>query len=273
MEPLLILGLIFFGILAGVLGTMFGLGGGIILVPVLTIIYGLSATEAAAVSLVGIIAASAGGASAGIRERSANIKLGMLLEIPTAMGAVIGAFVAIYIDDIWLMLLFAAIITYSGIRMIMNKERVISEEKEKGDYDFTYYDNKKGEIVSYTVQNVSKGSAACGFAGAIASMTGVGGGMIKVPLMNLYMGVPMKAAAPTSSYMIGITAFSGAVVYFIGGEIILAYAASVAIGGFIGSLLGFEISKHFNGKSLRKYFAILAFAMAASVLLQVGGVL
>lgn len=263
MDPLIIVGMMLFGVLAGTLGLMFGLGGGIILVPVLTIIYGLTATEAAAVSLVGILAASAGGSAKLIRKRASNIKLGLLLEIPTALGAILGAFIAIYIDETWLLVLFGMIMIYSGFRMI----------KGNGNSGTDGRSDKEDAIEDYDIENVPSGMAVCGFAGAIASMTGVGGGMIKVPLMNVHMGVPMKAATATSNYMIGITAFSGAIVYFIGGEIILVYAAAVAVGAFIGSYIGLWISSFFDGRALRKYFSVVAFAMAVFVLLKAGGVL
>jgi len=254
MDPAVIAALILFGMLAGILGTMFGLGGGMLLVPVLTILYGLSAADAAAVSLAGIVAASAGGASQGIRKRKANIRLGLLLEIPTAIGAVIGAAVAAYMEDVWLMILFAAVMIYSGIRMALGTER-------------------RGDGEDYEAKNVPSGMAVCGAAGMMASMTGVGGGMIKVPLMNLHMGIPIKAAAATSSYMIGITAFSGAIVYFMSGTMLTDYAASVAAGAFIGSFIGSAISSRIGGNSLKRYFALFAFAMAVSVLLRAGGMI
>lgn len=269
MEPVLILSLILFGVLAGVLGTLFGLGGGIILVPVLTIIYGLTASEAAAISLVGIIATSTAGASFLVKERSANIRLGLLLEITTALGAMAGAVIAMYMDDLWLTVIFAAVMIYSGIRMALDRKGANGTDGT----EFEYYDNKDCTVMKYDVKNIGTGATASGIAGAVASMTGVGGGAIKVPLMNLHMGVPMKAATATSSYMIGITAFSGALVYFMGGEILLGYAAAVAVGGFLGSVVGFKISSFFSGASLKRYFSILLFAIAVSVLLNAGGLL
>ena len=103
------------------------------------------------------------------------------------------------------------------------------------------------------------GMALCTVAGMISSMTGVGGGAIKVPLMNIYMHVPMKAASATSSYMIGITAFSGAITYFLGGQVLLGYAAGVAIGAFLGSLMGTALARRINGKHLRKYFSAVLY--------------
>lgn len=97
--------------------------------------------------------------------------------------------------------------------------------------------------------------------------------MVKVPLMNLYMHVPMKAASATSSYMIGITAFSGAITYFLGGQVLLEYAVGVAIGAFLGSLVGSALARRINAKHLRKYFSVVVFIMATLVLLQAVGIL
>ena len=129
----------------------------------------------------------------------------------------------------------------------------------------------------------------CTFAGAISSMTGVGGGAIKVPLMNLHMHIPMKAASSTSSFMIGITAFSGAITYFFAGvftdpavspllsgagiESLLPCAACIAFGAFSGSLIGARYARRIPSSHLRKYFSIVLFVMAVLVLLQAGGVL
>ena len=158
--------------------------------------------------------------------------------------------------------------------MILNPGKVVEPaEDSKGKLSFEYRDEAHGDSVRYQVQNVKGGMALCTVAGMISSMTGVGGGAIKVPLMNIYMHVPMKAASATSSYMIGITAFSGAITYFLGGQVLLEYAAGVAIGAFLGSLIGSSLDRRINGKHLRKYFSAVLFVMAFLVLLQAGGIL
>lgn len=272
MDPIVIVGLLLFGILAGVLGTLFGLGGGVILVPALTILFDLSPTQAAAISLIGIVAASVGAASFYVEKRVSNVRLGLLLEISTAAGAILGAMLAVFVDEIWLTLLFVAILIYSGARMIMNKEQCVQTESPE-EAEFSYHDIKENKDFGYDVQNVKTGSLVCGFAGVLSSMTGVGGGAIKVPLMNLHMNVPIKAAAATSSYMIGITAFSGAITYFLGGEVMLIYAALIAVGSFVGSGIGSYASKYIPGGQLRKYFSLLLFFLAAITLLSAGGII
>ncbi len=274
MDPVTLIGLLIMGSGAGILGSLFGLGGGVIFVPVLMIVFGLAPTEAVAISLIGIIAGSVGASTVFVGKGLSNIRLGLLLEITTATGAIIGAVVATYLQDWVLVLIFAAIMFYSGFRMIVNPEKVIEPGEGSDSWRcFRYNDEAMGESISYEIQNVKGGMAICTFAGMASSMTGVGGGAIKVPLMNLYMHVPMKAASATSSYMIGITAFSGAITYFFAGEVLLEYAAGVAIGAFIGSVLGTHFARRLNAKHLRKYFSVVLFFMATLVLLQTAGVI
>ena len=274
MDPLIMAGLVVMGCGAGILGALFGLGGGIIFVPLLMLVFGLAPTEAVAVSLIGIIAGSVGASTVFVDKGLSNVRLGLLLEITTAAGAILGAIVATLLDDKVLMVIFSAIVIYSGIRMILNPEKIVEPaEDSEGKLSFEYRDEAHRDSVRYQVQNVKGGMALCTVAGMISSMTGVGGGAIKVPLMNIYMHVPMKAASATSSYMIGITAFSGAITYFLGGQVLLGYAAGVAIGAFLGSLIGTALARRINGKHLRKYFSAVLFVMAFLVLLQAGGIL
>ena len=274
MDPLIMAGLVVMGCGAGILGALFGLGGGIIFVPLLMLVFGLAPTEAVAVSLIGIIAGSVGASTVFVDKGLSNVRLGLLLEITTAAGAILGAIVATLLNDKVLMVIFSAIVIYSGIRMILNPEKIVEPaEDSEGKLSFEYRDEAHGDSVRYQVQNVKGGMALCTVAGIISSMTGVGGGAIKVPLMNIYMHVPMKAASATSSYMIGITAFSGAITYFLGGQVLLGYAAGVAIGAFLGSLIGTALARRINGKHLRKYFSAVLFVMAFLVLLQAGGIL
>ncbi|MFA7149731.1 MAG: sulfite exporter TauE/SafE family protein [Candidatus Methanomethylophilaceae archaeon] len=265
----MIAGLLILGVLAGILGTLFGIGGGIVFIPILTIVYGLTTTEAAAVSLIGIIATSTSATTFYLQKRVTNIRLGLLLEISTAIGAMVGAFMSAYIQDWALMMIFAIVILVSALRMTAGREKEVSSEKG----EFTYYDLKREENVNYDVKNIKSGFAACSIAGMVSSMTGIGGGVIKVPIMNLHMGVPVRAAMATSNYMIGITAFSGAIIYFLNGHVLLDVAAFVVIGAFLGSLVGERVSKSVDGSSLRKYFSILLIFVSIIMFLQAGGIL
>ena len=273
MEIVILLSLIALGAGAGIMGAMFGLGGGVIFVPVLMLVFGMAPAEAAAVSLVGIVAGSVGASSVFIEKGLANVRLGLLLEVTTTIGAIAGALIAVYLQDWILSLVFCAVMIYSAIRMILRPEKVVEPKDGKGRMSFTYKDEAHGEEIPYEVQNVGKGSAACIVAGMLSSMTGVGGGAIKVPVMNLIMHVPMKAASSTSSYMIGITAFSGAITYFLSGQLDLAFAGGVAIGAFIGALAGTYLARRIDTRSIRRYFSVVLLFMSAIVLLRVGGIL
>lgn len=273
MDPLILVLLILVGLGAGILGALFGLGGGIIFVPVL-LLMGLEPTQAVAISLIGIIAGSVGASTVFVDKGLSNVRLGLLLEITTAAGAIVGAIVATYLEEWILMVVFAAIVYFSGYRMLRSPETIVPPaEDAQGRYAFTYRDESTGESVDYEVQHVGGGMAMCTVAGMISSMTGVGGGMVKVPLMNLYMHIPIKAASATSSYMIGITAFSGAITYFLGGQVLLEYAAGIAIGAFLGALAGTVVTRRVNARHLRKYFSVVVFVMATIVLLQAAGVI
>ena len=274
MDPIILAGLLVMGGSAGVLGAMFGLGGGFIFVPVLMLVFDLAPAEAAAVSLVGIIAGSVGASTVFVDKGLSNVRLGLLMEITTAAGAIIGAFAASILEEWLLMVIFSCVVFYSGIRMMLNPERTVEpSETEPGPLSFEYRDESTGESVRYEPQHVKSGMAMSTVAGMISSMTGVGGGAVKVPLMNIYMHIPIKAASATSSYMIGITAFSGAITYFLGGQLLLGYAAGVALGAFAGSVIGTRIARRINARHLRKYFSVLLYVVATLVLLQAGGIL
>jgi len=276
MEPVLLAALMVIAVGAGIIGALFGLGGGIIFVPVLTILFGLDATAAAAASLVGVVATSTGTASSYVEKGLSNIRLGMLLEITTSIGAIAGAVIAAYLDNWILFCIFAAVMFYSGIKMAAKPERKISPEDIENGSDMTFTFVDPAETVpeqTYTVKHAKGGVALCTFAGMISSMTGVGGGAIKVPLMNLYMHIPIKAASATSNYMIGITAFSGAIIYMIEGAVILDVACAVAVGAFVGAVIGTKISARTNAASLKKYMSVVFFAVAILMLLKAGGIL
>ncbi|AIZ56023.1 sulfite exporter TauE/SafE [Candidatus Methanoplasma termitum] len=270
---MLILALLAVGIGASIIGTIFGIGGGIIFIPILTVLLKLSANEAVAVSLVGIIATSTGAASYYVKQGASNVRLGLLLEITTTLGAMMGAFLAIYVANWILLCVFACVLIYSGATMILKKERVIADADDGSDMCFYYCDEKDPAEKRYKIINIKSGLAVCTGAGVLSSMTGVGGGTIKVPLMNVHMHVPIKVASPTSSYMIGITAFMGAIIYFIQGELLLDYAAAIAVGALIGSFIGTRVAKMIDAGPMRRYFSILLFAISIIIFLEAGGIL
>ncbi|MCQ2085588.1 MAG: sulfite exporter TauE/SafE family protein [archaeon] len=257
---------------AGIIGALFGLGGGIVFIPVLTILFQQDATTAAAASLVGIVATSTGSATGYVKKGLSNIRLGMLMEITTTIGAITGAIIAGYLENWILLIIFSMVMLYSGFKMAISPEKNITECDAKGDLVFRYSDAASGvEDQPYAVKNCKSGMVLCTIAGAVSSMTGVGGGSIKVPLMNIHMNIPVKVASATSSYMIGITAFSGAIIYFIQGAISYQIATAVAIGAYIGAVIGTRISAKVNAKAIKRYMSVVFFFIAATMLLKAGG--
>ncbi len=265
--------LILIGVFSGIIGALFGIGGGIVFIPVLTIIFGLPTVDAVAVSLVGIIASSVGAASAYVKDGQSNIRLGVMLCIPTSIGAMIGATLAGIMQDWVLLTVFACVLLYSAAGILRHREAILRPaEDDCGPLVFAYTDDR-GIRRRYKVGNVRDGLILSAGIGVLSATTGVGGGSLQVPMINNRMQVPIKVASATSNYMIGITAMAGVLVFFINDVILLDYAAAVAVGAFIGSLIGTHASKSVRPAVLRRYLAYILVAVATSTLLKAGGIL
>lgn len=271
MDPIFIVSIILIGVVAGILGAIFGIGGGSIIIPILTFAYNIPMVDAAAISLISIVATSVGSTVYYIEKGVTNIRMGLFLEISTVIGSAIGAYLGLIMENWTIMVIFSIGLLLSALKMIVKPSR--SAEKECYEGEFEYADLKNGKVYRYDMTHKKAGSALCIGAGIISSLTGVGGGVVKVPVMNAIMNVPMKAATATSSYMIGITAFSGAMIYLVNGMVLLDVAAFTVIGTFAGTILGSRLSRRFDASSLKKYFAILMLVIAVLMLLRAGGIL
>jgi len=273
MDPALILGLIILSLIAGLIGSLFGLGGGIIVVPVLTVLYKMETMDAIAISLAAIAAVSAASASVLVRNKVANVRIGLRLEVAAAVGAMIGAIIALYVMESWVLALcFAAVMIYSAAYMFLRPERLHDPSGDR-DEDFVHCDPRTGNEIHYSVRNTGTGMMGFAVAGVASALTGVGGGAIKVPIMNVHMGIPMKVATATSSYVIGITAFSGAAVYLLSGVLDVLTAAVVILGAFIGSHIGLRILPKLDTSSMRRYFSTVLIVLAVVMILNAGGML
>lgn len=272
MDPLLALGVIVIAILAGIVGSMFGIGGGIIIIPALTIALGLPIKDAIGASLIGVIASSTGAASRYVGQGIVNIRLGMMLEPATTTGSMVGAVLAVYLDQYVLSAVFAAVMVYSAYYMLRRPEVTIHDNRKCYDYlRCAYKDPVSGERINYEVRGLKRGLLASFAAGNLSGMLGVGGGIVKVPAMNVWMGVPMRAATATSNFMIGVTALAGAVILYMNGLISPVLAALVAIGVFAGAWIGPRISRRTAGPTLRRYFAYLLLGVAILMLFKAAG--
>lgn len=273
MDLLLTAGVLLASAFAGIIGSMFGLGGGIIIIPLLTLGLGFEMKDAIGASLIGVIASSTGAAGRYVSEGLVNIRLGMLMEPATTVGSIAGAFLAVYLDQEILALAFSAVLLYSAYYMFKKPEVTVHSRRE-GLYRFldsSYVDPQTGEKVEYGVHNLRRGLLASFAAGNMSGMLGVGGGIIKVPAMNVWMGVPMRAAASTSNFMIGVTAVAGASVLYVNGLVPPVLAATVALGVFAGASIGPRLVRHTAGRTLRRYFAIVLIAISALMVLEALG--
>jgi len=234
--------LMILGFFAGLLGALTGIGGGVLLTPVLALYFGIPIREAIGTSLVAVITTSAASSSVHLQRHTTDIRLGMTLELATAFGAAVTAYLVGYFNRNFLEGLFAAFLLYSAI-MIMTKGGRIRPDDESTT-------NASGEvsIPPYEPKNYPLGMGASLIAGGLSGLLGIGGGPIKVPVMYLFMNVPLMVATATSNFMIGVTAAASAMVYYRRGDILVQYAAPLSVGVFIGSLLGARLAPRVHTK-------------------------
>lgn len=246
------------GAAAGLFGSLLGLGGGVLIVPLLTLVFGLDLREAVGVSLVSVIMTSSVAAGVYLERHVADLRLGMRLELFTAVGALIGGSIAFLIEERFLALLFAVLLGYVAISML--RSRASGGGATPGD-----------STTSYEVRNLPLGVVGATGAGVLSALLGVGGGIVKVPLMHLGMGVPLRVSTATSNLMVGITAAASAVIYVIHGEVDPYIAGPTAIGVFIGASAGSRIAHRVDLRVLRFLFVAVLLYTAVQMLLRVIG--
>jgi uncharacterized membrane protein YfcA len=240
--------LIFLGTIAGGVGSMTGIGGGLVITPVLTLAFGVPIHQAIATSLCCVIATSTGAAARYVQHRLSDIRLGMTLELATTLGAVGGSMVAGWLSREALAVLFAALLTYAGSTMVRRAfQKQVAE--------FSAQDG-------YEVKRLSVGMVGSGAAGVVSGMLGVGGGVIKVPLMYLAMGVPFKVATATSNLMIGVTAAASAFIYYARGDMRPVITAPTAVGVFVGASVGAHLMRRTPSRWLVMVFSAVVFYFA-----------
>ena len=264
------------GAAAGLFGSLLGLGGGILIVPMLTLGFGLPLREAVGVSLVSVMMTSSAAAGVYLERHVANLRLGMTLELFTAIGALLGGSVAFLLADRFISLLFAALLGYVAITMLRAQSRgtPVSEDVADADSDLdtegpprpTVLDRLAGD--GYRVRNLGRGVIGATGAGIASALLGIGGGVIKVPLMHLSMGVPLRVATATSNLMIGITAAASAIIYLIHGGIDPYVAGPTAIGVFVGATAGSRLGHRVDLRYLRLLFVVVLGYIAVQMLLR-----
>ncbi len=265
-------------IAAGLIGSLVGLGGGVLIVPLLTVGFGLDIRLAVGASIVSVIATSSGAAAAYVRDHLTNVRVGMLLELATTVGAITGAFVAAYLDATVLFVLFGLIFIFSILPMVkklgedhpvgIDNDRVANRMKLAS----TYPDRASGGVIAYNVTHVPLGFGMMYIAGIVSGLLGIGSGALKVLAMDTAMRLPMKVSSATSNFMIGVTAAASAGIYFWRGDVLPIVAAPVAIGVLVGATLGAKMLVRFHNNTVRKLFLPVLAVVAIEMLLRGVGI-
>lgn len=254
---------------AGLLGSLTGLGGGFVIIPLLTLLLHVDIHYAIGASLVSVIATSSGSAAAYVKEGITNIRLGMFLEIATTAGALVGAIIAIYIPGNYIAIIFGCILIFSSAMSLRKKAEYITTEKsylaEKLKLNGSY--PTANGVVEYGVSRVGGGFFMMIFAGVISGLLGIGSGALKVIAMDGIMRIPFKVSTTTSNFMIGVTAAASAVVYLQRGYIDPGLAMPVVIGVLLGALSGSKILVNSQSSGwLRWIFVVVVTTLAIQMI-------
>jgi uncharacterized membrane protein YfcA len=253
----------------GFLGALTGLGGGVLLVPVLTLLFGVHIHYASGATLVSVIATSSGAAAAFVKEGFTNIRIGMFLEIATTIGAVVGALLAARVSTHVLAMVFGVMLLYSAylswrsepnVAPLAKPDRFSQQLKLSGTYP-----TSKGEQ-PYQVYRVPAGFGLMSVAGVLSGLLGIGSGAMKVLAMDQIMRIPLKVSTTTSNFMIGVTAAASAGIYLKRGYIDPGLAMPVMLGVLLGSMLGAKVLVRARTKLLRQIFSIVIAIMGIEMI-------
>nr|WP_200806732.1 sulfite exporter TauE/SafE family protein [Pilibacter termitis] len=261
------------GVVAGCVGAVLGLGGGIVVTPVLTLLFGVDIKYAIGASIIAVIATSSGATIAYLKDDLLNLRVAMFLEIFTTIGGIIGAVLAGVFNGTFLFLLYSCLLAFQCFNMykkLKAGEEVLNHAQadklsEKLKLNSSYFDKATNEEVVYQVEKVPQGSLIMLGAGIASGLLGIGSGAFKVMAMDGAMKMPLKPSSATSNLMMGVTAAASAVVYFFQGVIQPVIAVPLALGIIVGSTIGSRIMPRLPAKTLRKIFipvlAIIALQM------------
>jgi len=274
LGPIDVLVIFLVSIIAGFIGALFGLGGGVLIIPFLTLVEGVPVPLAVGASIVSVVATSSSSAATYVQDHLTNLRLGMFLEIGTVAGAITGAFVAVFLPASVLFVLFGLILLYATIIMVRARgidfpadvksdttSRILSLGGQ-------YEDHSLNRVVKYEVTRTPLTVFIGYFAGIVSGLLGVGGGIINVPTMNLVSKIPVKVASATSNFMIGVTAAASASVYLIRGDVNPLLAAPLIVGVAGGALLGTRVLKVTPPTRVKVAFGILLAAISLLMILK-----
>jgi uncharacterized membrane protein YfcA len=269
-------------IVAGLVGSIVGVGGGILVVPALTIAFGVPIEYAIGASIISTIATSSGSASAYVRDRVANLRIGMFLEIGSVLGSIVGVIATLYFVKSglsWMIfVVFGLVLFFSAYNVVQNSrlerrgEPIIDSKPdrlaERLNLRGEYHDKSLHTTVSYVATRVPAGFAVIFFAGLLSGLLGVGGGVLKVLGMDTMMRLPFKVSTTTSNFMIGVTAAASTGILYVGGYINVILAAPVALGVVVGSFAGAKVLERSKPASIRALFVLVLLAFGAEMILR-----
>jgi uncharacterized membrane protein YfcA len=280
MHLSLVMLLFIFGgaLLAGIVGSLVGLGGGVLLVPMLTLAFGLPIQYAIGTSIVAVIATSSGSAAAYVRDHLTNMRVGLFLEMATTIGAISGAFLAAFLVPNLLFVIFGVVLLISAVPLVFK----IGEELPRGvrndrwanwlHLSSSYPDRRLAREVPYQVTRTPVGLVMMYVAGVLSGLLGIGSGTLKVLAMDTVMRLPMKVSTTTSNFMIGVTAAASAGIYFSRGDIPPLIAAPVALGVLLGAFIGSHLLTRLSNKTLRLIFLPVMTVIAIQMVMRGLGV-
>jgi uncharacterized membrane protein YfcA len=272
MTPQADLGMFAISIAAGLIGALAGVGGGILVIPALTVVFGVDIHLAIGASIVSVIATSSGAAAAYVRDRMTDMRVGMFLELATTTGAVCGALLAAVVAPAFLYVLLGVILLGSaGIQVSRMGEETPPTVTKSGlatslRLASSYPDRKLGREVPYSAQRIPLGFVLMWIAGLVSGLLGIGSGVLKVLAMDGAMRLPMKVSSATSNFMIGVTAAASAGIYLGRGDVDPQIAAPVALGVLAGALIGARLLQHISNRSVRLIFLPVLIAVGVETI-------
>jgi uncharacterized membrane protein YfcA len=267
-------------IAASALGGALGMASGIFIVPILTMFGGLEFHTAVAASIVSVIACSCGSAAPFLKSGLTNIRIAIVLEVATTLGALTGVLLIGILPSPFLYILFAAVLLVSASQMMARRYEIVGETDAIDPRDWatvlrlhsSYPDLSLGREIPYRVRRVPLGLALMYGAGVISALLGIGSGVLKIPAMDSALRLPIKVSSATSNFMIGVTAAASGVAYFVRGDINPGIAGPVALGSVVGALLGARFLMAVSGDKLRLFFVVVLIALAVQMLLSALGI-
>ena len=257
-------------LLAGLLGALTGLGGGVVVVPVLALLFHVDLRYAIGASLISVIATSSGAAAAYVREGFSNIRIGMFLEIATTLGALVGAYLTAIVSTKAIGIVFGVVLLYSAIASFRGRHEDTPPAQGNGLAEKLRlagtYPVQEGALQAYVAQRVPAGFSIMFLAGGLSGLLGIGSGAVKVLAMDQAMRLPFKVSTTTSNFMIGVTAAASAGIYISRGYVLPSVAMPVMLGVLTGSLLGSRVLVRARVSTLRKIFAFVIVALGIEMI-------